>query len=50
MEPQYRCLACGEKFEDEHATGVDTLAPAECPNCGEEDDVVEVLASGGEIS
>ena len=33
---KYECQACGEKFKDIHATGVDTLAPAECPRCGEE--------------
>jgi DNA (cytosine-5)-methyltransferase 1 len=33
---RYRCGACGEDFEDKHATGAGGLAPAECPACGEE--------------
>lgn len=31
-----RCRACGETFKDPYATGIGTLAPAECPLCGEE--------------
>jgi hypothetical protein len=36
----YVCCACGEGFTDPYATGVRTLAPAECPKCGEEDRIV----------
>jgi DNA-directed RNA polymerase subunit RPC12/RpoP len=35
----YKCLECGEEFEDNFATGANTLAPAECPRCGEENHV-----------
>ncbi|WP_343226357.1 DNA cytosine methyltransferase [Rhizobium leguminosarum] len=38
----YQCGECNEKFRDEHATGVDTLAPAECPCCGEEKNIQQV--------
>lgn len=36
------CRKCEERFEDRHATGTGTLAPAECPMCGEEDEIDEV--------
>lgn len=38
----YHCKACGDKFNDQHATGVGGLAPAECPRCGEEENVLLV--------
>ncbi|QKY02784.1 hypothetical protein G3257_11385 [Janthinobacterium lividum] len=38
----YHCKACGDKFNDQHATGAGGLAPAECPRCGEEENVVLV--------
>ena len=41
----YHCKACGDKFHDQHATGVGGLAPAECPRCGEEENVVLVHAA-----
>ena len=41
----YHCKACGDKFNDQHATGVGGLAPAECPRCGEEESVVLVHAA-----
>ncbi|MGK5050750.1 DNA cytosine methyltransferase [Janthinobacterium sp. RB2P8] len=43
----YHCKACGDKFHDQHATGVGGLAPAECPRCGEEESVVLVHAARG---
>jgi len=36
----YRCLSCDETFHDAHATGIGGLAPAECPKCGEEKEIV----------
>lgn len=33
----FRCPDCDITFRDPHATGAGTLAPAECPQCGEED-------------
>lgn len=42
---KYRCGECGEIFEDEHATGVGTMAPAECPRCGEENNITNEVAS-----
>lgn len=41
----YHCKACGDKFHDQHATGAGALAPAECPRCGEEENVVLVHAA-----
>ncbi|WP_373629868.1 DNA cytosine methyltransferase [Janthinobacterium sp. 35] len=41
----YHCKACGDKFHDQHATGAGGLAPAECPRCGEEENVVLVHAA-----
>lgn len=41
----YHCKACGDKFHDQHATGVGGLAPAECPRCGEEENVMQVHAA-----
>ena len=38
----YHCKACGDKFNDQHATGAGGLAPADCPRCGEEENVVLV--------
>lgn len=38
----FRCEACGETFKDKHATGASTLAPAECPRCGEEKRIAEL--------
>ncbi|WP_430470035.1 DNA cytosine methyltransferase [Thalassospira lucentensis] len=35
--PHYHCEECGETFQDPHSTGIATLAPAECPRCGEEE-------------
>jgi len=40
----YQCKACGDKFHDQCATGVGGLAPAECPRCGEEENVMLVHA------
>lgn len=40
-QPQFECQACGEVFADRYATGVGSLAPAECPACGEEHRIVE---------
>ncbi|HEY4136474.1 MAG TPA: DNA cytosine methyltransferase [Alphaproteobacteria bacterium] len=37
----YECGECGELFQDEHASGVGGLAPAECPKCGEERNIIE---------
>ena len=42
---RYSCDACGEGFEDRHATGVGGLAPAECPACGEETRIKQLSAS-----
>lgn len=39
--PRYACLACELNFDDEHANGVKSLAPAECPQCGDEDDIID---------
>jgi len=33
----YHCAECELDFEDKHAAGARGLAPAECPQCGEED-------------
>lgn len=41
----YHCKDCGDKFHDQHATGAGGLAPAECPRCGEEENVVLVHAA-----
>lgn len=41
----YHCKNCGDKFHDQHATGVGGLAPAECPRCGEEENVMLVHAA-----
>ncbi|MGK5020721.1 DNA cytosine methyltransferase [Janthinobacterium sp. LB2P10] len=41
----YHCKACGDKFHDQHATCVGGLAPAECPRCGEEENVMLVRAA-----
>ncbi|MBB5610405.1 MULTISPECIES: DNA cytosine methyltransferase [unclassified Janthinobacterium] len=35
----YHCKACGDNFNDQHATGAGGLAPAECPRCGEEEQI-----------
>lgn len=35
-KPEFHCESCGYDFNDKYATGIDTLAPAECPACGEE--------------
>ena len=45
----YRCLKCegSPPFSDKHATAVGGLAPAECPRCGEEDQI-EFISSGQE--
>ena len=43
---RYECLECGEKFTDKHATGIRTLAPAECPKCGEESNIVPDCPDG----
>ncbi|NUB14133.1 hypothetical protein GAY28_16455 [Azospirillum brasilense] len=42
--PLYRCQECGEEFTDRHATGIGTLAPAECPLCGEEERITHAGA------
>ncbi|WP_202412760.1 DNA cytosine methyltransferase [Duganella lactea] len=42
---KYRCDACGDDFEDKHATGAGGLAPAECPSCGEEDRITQSVAA-----
>jgi DNA (cytosine-5)-methyltransferase 1 len=34
---EYGCKSCGYIFKDDFATGAGTLAPAECPRCGEEE-------------
>ena len=36
---KYVCLSCAEKFTDKYATGIGTMAPAECPKCGEESEI-----------
>ncbi|WP_426070201.1 DNA cytosine methyltransferase [Janthinobacterium sp. DSP2-3-3] len=41
----YRCKECGNSFNDQHATGVGGLAPAECPCCGEEERIDLVHAA-----
>lgn len=41
--PTFRCEACGDAFIDQHARSVGGLAPAECPRCGEESRIVEVV-------
>lgn len=40
----YHCPACALDFEDKHATGAGGLAPAECPQCGEEERITVVRA------
>lgn len=37
---RYHCKACGHDFSDQHASGIGGLAPAECPQCGEENEIV----------
>lgn len=39
---EYKCRACGDTFKDSHATGIATLAPAECPRCGEEKNIEQI--------
>jgi DNA (cytosine-5)-methyltransferase 1 len=39
---RFRCIPCGLEFKDPHATGAGTLAPAECPACGEEERVEQL--------
>jgi len=41
---EYKCGECHEIFSDKHATGIGTLAPAECPHCGEESNISLVRA------
>lgn len=48
LMPRFHCNACGEDFDDEHCTGVGTLAPAECPRCGEETDITDRQAGTGQ--
>lgn len=38
--PWLKCCECGEIFTDKHGTGIDTLAPYECPKCGEEKNII----------
>jgi DNA (cytosine-5)-methyltransferase 1 len=40
---KYHCAACGDDFEDKHATGAGGLAPAECPICGEEHRITQTV-------
>ncbi|MFC3457222.1 DNA cytosine methyltransferase [Massilia haematophila] len=40
----YHCAECALDFEDKHATGAGGLAPAECPQCGEEERISVVRA------
>jgi DNA (cytosine-5)-methyltransferase 1 len=42
-DSRYWCRACGKAFADPHAADVGGLAPAECPQCGEER-AVDVVA------
>ena len=45
--PSYQCLACGEVFQDPYATDARSLAPAECPKCGEERERLNPVPSSG---
>jgi len=38
----YHCPDCALDFKDKHATGAGGLAPAECPQCGEENRITLV--------
>ena len=40
----FHCPECALDFEDKHATGAGGLAPAECPQCGDEERISMVRA------